>query len=139
MDPDRPWTAQTPEALPALVERAGTFMLGTSSVGFSPDGSFLHGQSSATSEPLLYLVADRRYLAPPARPLYWVPNGHGRFVIRGADGLLVYDPRTGAAEPLAGPDVVRPFGAISRDGRWVYFFDTVVTADLWMLTLGAAP
>ena len=135
IDANVAWDEQIPEELPELEDNDATFMMAPVSLGFSPDGDFLSGHHSETRASILYVVAEKRYITDPPRPLYWVPNGRGRYVSRGDDGLFVHDPRTGSNEPLDGPDLVRPFGEVSPDGRWVYYFVTDVSADLFMFTL----
>ena len=137
IDANAPWSGQTPEEIPPIDDSGDFFR--SERPGFSPDGSILYGtRRNARGEgqgPLLYFVDEKRYEKPESpRPLYWVPEGTGEYVVNDGGTLFVYDPRTRMRRELPSSRIPR-YGPNSADGRWHYYSAGSNTADLWLMEL----
>ena len=137
-DPTRPWSAQTPEALPPFLEPNVPFVIND----WSPDGRMLAGQPGLGSTGIVtYSFDSKTYqrLTDFGEFPSWLPNSrHILFVDGTGKHFLVLDTVTGQSRRVfsAGRNVIGP-PRLSRDGRTIYFSQRVTESDIWLVNFDA--
>ena len=133
VDPARPWTAQTPERLPAFSEPGELF----NGWCWSPDGRMMAGFLNRDDGVALYSVSDRtfrRLTRHGSDPVWLSDSRRLLYLDRGKIHLL--DSQSGASRELLSivPDEVARRGfAVSPDDRHIYFSVSTTEADVWMI------
>jgi eukaryotic-like serine/threonine-protein kinase len=133
VDPARPWTAQTPERLPAFSEQGQVF----NGWYWSPDGRRLAGFLNRDDGIALYSFAERtfhRLTQHGSDPLWLSDSRRLLYLDRGKVHLL--DSQSGASRELLSilpEEVARRGFAVSPDDRHIYFSVSTTEADVWMI------
>jgi Tol biopolymer transport system component len=134
-DPNRPWSEQTPQQLPALQTPRTLFLVNS----WSNDGERLVGQAGSVPRGVVtYSFRSGTYdqLTDFGEFPVWLPdNRHVMFVSGGKD-VFVVDTRTKETRKTFSVtrDVIGPL-QIGRDGQSAYFSRRVTEADIWLVTL----
>jgi Tol biopolymer transport system component/serine/threonine protein kinase len=142
LDPNKPWTDQTPQALPPVGDGKDHF----ESFRWSPDGRWLAGRvcdPNGDMSVAVYSLESQQYqrltdygLADTWLADTWLPDSR-RLLCYGASGeILLVDVQTREAREVLSvfPDTLN-WMALSHDGQWLYFTRQSEEADIWMLTL----
>jgi serine/threonine protein kinase len=139
IDPDTPWSEQSPEALPPMSDTSEHFVAWS----WSPDGKLLGGHWSMQGPEgrqggiAIYSLESQGYekLTEFGYGLVWL-NDSRRLVFAATDKLSLLDSETDDVQELFAP----PLGTVgnptvSRDNRTLFFNLANTEADIWMLTL----
>ena len=137
-DPNRPWSAQTPQRLPALENPRTLFLVNA----WSGDGQRLVGQAGSVPQGIVtYSLRTGTYdrLTDFGELPVWLPDSRRVMFVSGGKDLFVVDTATKTVRKTFSVrrDVIGP-PQISRDGKEAYFSRRVTEADIWLLTLETA-
>lgn len=136
-DPNRPWTAQTPEQLPPPKDLGGHF----TPTSWSPDGEHVVGQLDLGGRGIAiatYTIRSRRYerLADFGEWPQWLPDSRRVLFVANGNAFFIVDARTKQVQKIFSVtrDVIGP-PRLARDGKAAYFSRRVTESDIWLLTL----
>jgi serine/threonine protein kinase len=134
-DPNRPWTSQPHQQLPA----PDTALLPYYMNSWSPDGRRLCGSIGPRDNGILtYDLSTHRYerLANFGEWPVWLPDSRHILFVSGGKGFYIVDRETRQVRRIftVTRDVVGP-PRLTRDGRHAYYSRRVTEADLWLVTL----
>jgi eukaryotic-like serine/threonine-protein kinase len=133
LDPNRPWSAQTPEMIAPPADSIDEFVVNS----WSPDGSRLAGQAGLDARGIItYAFQTRRFerLTDFGGYPVWLPDSRRLMFVSGGRDFFVVDTRSRKAEKVFSVlrDVIGP-PQLTRDGREAYFSRRVTEGDIWML------
>jgi Tol biopolymer transport system component len=141
IEPDKPWSSQSPQALPPLSEPDTWFEVNR----YSPDGSKLSGfrfrDDGIIAGISIYSFKTGKYtrITDFGMDATWLKDGRRLIFARNipADGEIrlvdsesqkIHTVLSVAPNLVTGP-------AISADNRWIYFCLEVTEADIWLANL----
>jgi Tol biopolymer transport system component len=141
IEPDKPWSSQSPQALPPLSE-PGTWF---EAARYSPDGSKLAGfrfrGDGMITGISVYSFETGKYthITDFGMDPVWLQDGRRMLFSRviPADGeISLVDSQSGKIHSVLSvtPSLVGAV-AISADNRWIYFTLSVTEADIWLANL----
>ena len=133
IDVTRPWTAQTPEALPPLPEPANSFM----AWAWSPSGRWLSGWQlrgdGASAGVVVYDSQSHSYRTVTDFGTFptWLADER-RLLFSGKDSRFVADLQTGKVKEIKKAGDFEEEFALSSDRRWIYTLQTQREGDVWL-------
>jgi Tol biopolymer transport system component len=141
IDPEKPWSSQSPQALPPLSEPDTWF----EAASFSPDGRKLAGWQMRVDGKFtgisLYSFETGGYtrITDFGQQPTWLKDGRRLVFTRGFPqdpGIYLVDSQSRKIHPIlsVAPNEVR-VAAISANNDWIYFTFQVTEADIWLATL----
>jgi Tol biopolymer transport system component/predicted Ser/Thr protein kinase len=135
LDLTKPWTAQTPDKLPAFPEQGQLFNGWTC----SPDGKTLAGFLNRDDGIVLYSLATREFrrVTRHGSDPVWLSDNR-RLLFHDAGRLHIVDTQTGASKEVLSiepEEIARRGFAVSPDDRHIYFSVSVTEADVWMVEM----
>jgi len=139
LNPNRPWTDQTPEVIAPPSASPDEFVVNA----WSPDGTRLAGQIGLGAHGIMtYALRTRRFerLTDFGGYPVWLPGGGRIMFVSGGHEFFVVDTRTKKSTKVftVPRDIIGP-PQLTRDGREAYFTRRVTEGDIWMLTLDGSP
>jgi hypothetical protein len=139
LDPNKPWTEQTPLALPPLSDGQDHFRIHL----WSQDDRWLAGRVVNASAQIVgaavYSLESQQYhRLTDYYGIHWAwqPDSR-RLLCLGVSGeIFLVDIETREVREVLSlaPDRLN-WARLSHDGQWMYFTRTTEEADIWMLTL----
>ena len=133
---EKPWTEQSPQALPSMSDLIGWYPW-----SWSPDGRKLAGtrlRGGPSSGILVYSLEAQHYeiLTDFGRSPVWLSDSR-RLLFHHQGKLYLIDSRSKKVRELlsVGPNEFGFGVTISRDDRQIYFSLRTTEADIWLMTL----
>jgi Tol biopolymer transport system component len=139
MELDKPWRAQSPQALPPMDEPGMWF----AAQSWSPDGRKLAGIQVRSDGVFMgisvYSFDTRRHerLTQFGWFPVWLSDSRRLLFHNEADSkIYLVDSRTRKVHEIlsAAPNAAGQGSPISPDGRWIYFGSAVTESDIWLAT-----
>ncbi len=132
IDPEKPWTAQEPERLPAYPGQNLSF----SGWDWSPDGRSLAGFLNRDDGVAVYSIEARtfRRLTEQGADPIWLSDSR-RLLYLNKGKIFLLDSATGKSKEIvsiAPEEIARRGFAVSSDDHHIYFSVTATEADVWM-------
>jgi hypothetical protein len=130
-EPDKPWSAQTPQEFSKAIEPGNMF----SPTKWSPDGSHILGDGNRGGI-FVFSLASKRFtrLSAPGGALAWL-NDSRRVLSSDGGRLFVTDTVSNVTNEIMSilPDTFNGVG-VSSDNRTIYFTRVNEQGDIWLAT-----